>query len=265
MSFDIDIFNQECSNIIRTTTSTQACVNLFELPTTYTVQDVNQAYRKLSKKYHPDKNPNSQALATQVMRILNNAKNHLITGENLQKEALKKENLDSDDYKFLNSTELLDELEEMINEKSSDRLPGLIEELKARISKNKNYLKVTASSEKTILRLAAELNDINLFSWLCDQGDNPLFCANNTHCALHYLIGEKKKEMLTVIASKYSSDWLNRAYLYTIRTLKCRADILDYCVSYLQKNNIPIETTLDENPFLKLKIMQNNNCGGSTN
>lgn len=249
-------FAQECDELIQTMYNGQSCLALFQLQVPFGRDQVLSTYRKLALKYHPHRNPLDKEKAEKALIIIGRAKNHLLTGEPFVNPYLPTYSSKTNrDLKKMDVTDLLEEME-MLRFNACDFNQGdLIQEIQTRILKNKNYLYTTSESgESTPLRLAMELGNAEFFKWLLQQGDNHLL-SPGTVCwsPFHFLIFKNDWVMLEYIASmpEYGQEWLNQHYLHTIATRKeGPVDILNNCLAYLQQQNIPIPTTLEDNPFL---------------
>lgn len=182
----VEDFQMQCKLILNWKNEHLYPVELFGLSVPYNTADIEKAYRKMALRFHPDKN-NGEQQAENAFAVINDAKNYLLytinkhtmdVSENpfyLVLEKSKTSPLTVGESAFF---ELLTELEEKIDYSQKQRYVRdevLIEKIKSAILANKDLLKLETIFFRTVTYLAAQLNDVELFTWLLENGADPLF------------------------------------------------------------------------------------------
>lgn len=257
----------ECETILSERKTTAYCQKLFGVTQNTPPHEINRAFKRLSLKFHPDKNPDHKDIADKVQPLLSNMRNHLITGEPLEQGA---------DESLVSIHKLLENMEMRVL--MNQDIKAQLNTLEERVQKNPNYLfAVSPHFFFTPLRLAVYANDVATFKKWTEINSDALTSTADTVClsALHYLMREHmssadesglsidtpkpKAQMLAYIQQRFPKEWWIAVCQESLLT-QTYPDVLNFCVQYLQQNQTDLDPTLfTKNPFLAATTWGNTN------
>lgn len=218
--------------------------------------NIDRSFRKLSLKFHPDKNPACRELAEEVQKQLGLMRTHLLTGEPLE---IASSTLSTKNVSLFS---LLEEMEECIL--SGSDCTSVLHMFDKQIQTNSNpgycLRASTPSLFYTPLRLAMMSKNVLLFTkWYKLNPDMLLYTTEEGvvlspwHALIRASLEEKEEkiyqEMLSVIGQEKNIE----ACIWTLNHLKQPArGILQYCVDYLHKhqNSFDAAQLMNANPFV---------------
>jgi len=232
-------------------------MEIFGLSKPYTKKDILAAYKALSLRFHPDKNLAIQAEATAVFKLLGAAKDYLLftiseytedISNNIFYEATPSTIKKTDDKPAFS-----DLLRKFAREPKNQ---GVIDKLKDYILQNKELLRCDSGEplEKTALYLASQLNQVEFFQWLLEQGADPTFKQPFGLTTLDDAIIYDRTLILELIKAKYGKPWLEKTLTETLLATKT-SRVANKSLAYINKHCFPktknfILTALQKNPYL---------------
>ena len=232
-------------------------IEIFGLPESYKKDDILAKYKDLSRRFHPDKNPEITADATSAFQLLGAAKDYLLftigeyTEDISNNVFYQAEPATTQKY---NEERRFSGLLKIFADRPNNQ--WVVNELKKIILKKKELLQRDSGPPlyKTALYLASELNQVEFFQWLLQQGADPALKQEFGLTSIDVAIINGHTPILESIIAKYGKDWLeNKLNETLVATKNCR--VVYKTLDYINKHFSPktqdfIKQRLQENPYL---------------
>lgn len=221
-------FREQCVSIIEWRTRNLSPQSLFKLPEViyigqnehpisinYTEEQIKSAYKRLARKFHPDKNRGNADLAKQAFDVIKEARDYLLYTINRDDSDIQTNAF----YLYLHKDTVgnhtqSDRIEGMIREgyrlkMSNQDMSSLVLNLFNYLKENPNLVHYECDSfnmcnyqtgGKSILYAAAQWNQSELFKWLLEQGADPLAKTNFGVSPLDIAITSGHYEILSALS-----------------------------------------------------------------
>ena len=117
--------------------------DILELNENCTINDIKKSYRKLSLKWHPDRNNNSTE-SNEIFKSITNAYNYLINNKNTQNDLIKNDNIQNDNINLehFNYKNIFSLFENLSNIPKNNDLNNILSDMVIISNNLKNSLKI---------------------------------------------------------------------------------------------------------------------------
>ena len=222
-------FQEQCDTIIAWRTKNLSPQALFELPEVvylspndrpleikYTEEQIKKNYKRLALKFYPDKNPLNKDRAEQAFDVIKEAQDYLLY--TIQRNVA---NIATNEFYLYYHRNTIgnrtkeDKIEGMIREgyrlkEGGQDMRHLVRSLSDNLAQNRALIHYECDSSnllnfrtggKSILYAAAQWNEPTLFSWLIENGADPVAKTIFGVSPLDIAITSNHREILRVLAS----------------------------------------------------------------
>ncbi|MCR9193006.1 MAG: J domain-containing protein [Gammaproteobacteria bacterium] len=253
MQAKIAEFNRDCDAIIGAKKDTDYCLHLFELESSdRSLEHINQAFKQLSLKYNPDKNPFARKKAETVQKLLGDMRNHLLTDEPLEQSTI--------------SSSIRPRYNIFLDELGVKVLMGQPIDIELLyldnlVTENSKYLWTVGDLFFTPLRYAIYAKDFDLFErWRQLEPDALFYAPYEVGLSpLHYLIRMSAEEHQTddvsnmLLSLKMDGVLTEAVCRHSLTTLHAAPDVLNFFILELldrHKVQLDFPQLTRENPFI---------------
>ncbi len=274
-------FQEQCDTIIAWRTKNLSPQALFELPEVtylsqgerplgikYTEEQIKKTYKRLALKFHPDKNPLNTDLAQQAFDVIKEAEDYLLYTIQRNVADVRTNTF----YLYYHRNTIgnrtkEDKIEGMIREgyrlkESGQDMRHLVRGLSDYLAQNRTLIHYECDDSvmwnfttggKSILYAAAQWNEPTLFSWLIENGADPLAKSSFGVSPLDIAITSNHREILKALAD---SSHFGAERLKNEMEKLCRVNdstdadrLLEYYIDFFEDNFV-IEDFMTEFPLM---------------